>query len=144
MTTVAEAQTAIRSRAEANFTAYPWRWKNETAPLPDAPAAFVYGELIVEDSAFAGFGGGRGANLQRTTGRFEAHVMVPVGIPDSGAALDAALDNAEAIAAVFRSYRDSAISCFAAEVFPVSGTDESGNYNYVATVIVDLQFDKIG
>lgn len=144
MTTVAEAQTLIRTRAEANFAAYPLRWKNEPAPLLDAPTAFVFVELIVEDASFVAFGGGRGANLQRSTGRIEAHFFLPLGIPDSGTALTAALNNAEAFAAVFRSYRDTVISCFAAEVFPQSGRTEDGSYDHVATVIVDIWFDKVG
>lgn len=144
MTTVAEAQTAIRARAEADFSAYPLRWKNEPSPLQETPAGLVYVELIVEDSSFVAFGGGRGANLQRSTGRIEAHFMLPRGIPDSGAALDTALDNAEAFAALFRSYRDATISCFAAEVYPMSGKTMDGNYDHVATVIINLQFDKTG
>lgn len=139
MTTLAQAQAAIRSRLEANYTATPLRWKNEDTPPPDTPVAFVHVEVIVERSYFAAFGGGRFANLQRTECRIEAHVLVPVGT-----GVNTGLTNAEAIAAVFRSYRDTDISCFAAQAFPESGHSQDGSYDHVATVIVDFHFDLTG
>jgi len=138
MTTAAQAQAAIRTRLEAQFTAIPLNWPNETFIVPDTPAAFAHIEFLTDPAFVAGFGGGRFANLWRQTGRIEAHVLVPVA---SG--LATALAHAESIAAVFRSYRDADLSCFAAWVEPGTRSGENGNY-WTAHAIVDLHFDAIG
>lgn len=140
MTTVAQAQAAIRSRLEANpITGLALRWPNETAALPGEPAPFAYVELLVDDAAIVGFGGGRHANLHRTTGRIEAQVLIP-----TGTAVADGLAYGESIATLFRSYRDADLNCFAAEVWPEAGASDDGNYMHVAVVIVELHFDKIG
>ena len=139
MTTVAAAQAVIRARLEAQLPALSFKWQNESFIVPNTAAPFAHVELIVEGMEFAGFGGGRFANLQRTTGRIEAQVMVR-----ANTAVATGYATAEDIAAVFRSFRDEDISCFTAEVFPEFGRTEDGNYNHVATVICDLHFDKIG
>jgi len=142
VTTVAQAQAAIRTRLEANFTAIPLSWPNEAFVVPDAPAAFAQIEFLTDPASLAGLGGGRFANLWRQTGRIEAHILVPS--PQlSGAGLTAALDYAEQIAAVFRSYRDADLSCFAAWVEPGTRDGENGNY-WTAHAIVELHFDAIG
>lgn len=131
---------SVRARLEANFTAAPLRWQNETAPLPDEPAAFVFVEpCIVEGHGFVALGGGSGQNLQRTEGRIEAHVMVPVGwgVGDG-------LAWARQIAAVFRSQTFSDVHCWAAQAYPASEKTEDGSYARIATVIVDLWFDQPG
>lgn len=139
MTTVAAVQAAMRATLEAGFTAAPLRFKNEPAPLPDEPAPFVYVELAVEDHDFIAFGGGRGGNLQRTTGRIEAHVLVPVG---TGVA--SGLLWAEAIAALFRGRRIDGVSYGSAEALPGAGRSDDGNYDLAAIVEIDLFFDKTG
>jgi hypothetical protein len=131
----------------------PFRCQNEAADslgnaaLPDTPSPFVYWEFITDRASLVGFGGGRGANLYRNPARLDAYVFVPT---DEG--LDEAEAIAEQIAALFRSYRDSNISCFDATVFP--GGDGSsikpsglnspvGNYFYTVAEI-SLYFDQIG
>lgn len=141
MPTVAEVQSALRARAEANFTAAPLRFKNEGTALPvdggGAPAGFVYVELLVENAGIVAFGGGRGSNLQRSIGRIEAHVLTPVGY-----GLDTGLGWAEQFCAVFRGQRVDNINYGAAEVFPQDGKTEDGSYAHIATAIIDLSFDK--
>lgn len=140
MTTVSQAFTAIRTRLEANpITGLPLRWQNEQpTDLPDEPSAFAYVELLTDRTYIAGFGGGRGSNLWRTEGELQAHVYVPVQV-----GLTVATDYAEQIAALFRGYRDSDISCFAAHVEPGSQDETDGNY-WAAHAIIALQFDLVG
>jgi hypothetical protein len=139
MTTVAAAQAVIRSLLETQLPALSFKWQNEKFIVPNTPAPFAHVELIVEGMEIIAFGGGRGANLQRTIGRIEAQVMVA-----ANTAVATGLATAEDIAAVFRGYRDADISCFACEVFPETGATIDGNYAHVATTIVDLHFDKTG
>lgn len=139
MTTVAEVQSAIRARAEANFMAVPLRFKNEDALLPDVPTAFAFVELIIEDHGLVAFGGGAGANMQRTSGRIEAQFLVPIG---TGA--DDGLTDAETFAAVFRAKSLSGITYRGAEVYPGAGKSDDGSYDLAATVIIDLHFYKTG
>lgn len=135
MPTVQAVQSAIRTRIEAGFTAAELRFKNESVDVPDD--AFVYVELIVEDSSIVAFGGGRGSNLQRTNARIEAHVLVPVG-----EGMSEGLGWSETIAAIFRGQRMDDVSYFDAEVFPMDGKSEDGKFCHVATAIVSLFFDK--
>jgi hypothetical protein len=131
----------------------PLRWQNEAAdsagnvPLPDTPSPFVYTEFITNPGTLVGYGGGRGANLYRTPAFVAAYVFVP---KDEG--LDEAETIAEQIAALFRSYRDSSISCFDATVQPGGdgetikppGLDSAvGNYFWAVTEI-SLHYDQIG
>lgn len=146
MTTLTEAKAAIRARLEANFTAIALRWPNEGETIPDEPAPFAFTEVIAEDAFYAGFGGGRGANLQRTPGRIECHILAA-----RGTGTEDGEGWAEDICALFRSYRDGTISCFAAEVFPplegppfTGGAAGSGNYKHVATAVIDFHFDRTG
>lgn len=139
MTTTAAIQALIESRHTSELPAVTFTYQNETHILPNTPATFVHVELIAEGMEIVAFGGGRGANLQRTTGRIEAHVMTPVG-----EGIDGGLALAEQIAAVWRSYRDADISCFAAEAFPGEGRVEDGNYANSAVAIVDVHWDRTG
>jgi hypothetical protein len=135
MTTVATVQTSIKTTIGAGFTAAPVVYKNEGVDPPTT--AFVYVELILENSEIVAFGGGRGANIQRTFGRIEAHVFIPVG-----EGIDQGLAWAETIAALFRGVRLDAVSYFDAEVFPADGLSENGRFAHVATTVVSLLFDK--
>jgi hypothetical protein len=152
MTTVSQARGVVRSRIEAGGLNVTLRWPNEDAgPIPGQPEPFVYTEFNVERGNVAGYGGGRGNNLYRNMARVEAYVFVP-----KGEGLTQAETIAEQIAALFRSYRDTDISCFDATVYP--GGDgaeltptgmrqsESGNIgNYFwASVEVSLHFDQVG
>lgn len=161
MTTAAQARQAIRSRIEtAGLTngaggPLPVRWPNEpqdslgNTDLPSPPAPFVYVEVNNTGSANgpAGYGGGSGQNIWRNRGRIEAYVFVP---KDDG--LDRAEGVAEQIASLFRSYRDEAISCFAANVMPGGDgamltppglVSEVGNY-FWAMCTVRFHFDQVG
>src|SRR5262245_52697173 len=131
MATMAQVQAAIRARLEANFLALPLRWKGETTPLPDTPAAHVLVEILVDGHSFVAYGGGRGGNLQRTEGVIAAHVMIPLAVTGVGTGYD----HAEAICAVFRGFRDASdlYSCFSAEVIPIGQRSEDGNYDLNAT-----------
>jgi hypothetical protein len=139
MPTIAEVKSAIEARLSANFSAAPLRFKGDTSPLPNEPAAFIYVELTIDAFDFIAFGGGRGQNLQRSEGEILAHVLIPVG-----SSIATGLEWAEQIAAVFRGQRVDDISYGAAEGMPASGRSEDGNYEYVATCIVQLHFEKLG
>jgi hypothetical protein len=158
-TTATQARMAIRNRIEAapitdrNSAVVPFRWQNETADslgnanLPSDPSPFVYCEFITERGRLTAFGGGVGKNLYRNPARLDVYVLVP-----KNDGLDQAESIAEQVASLFRSYRDSDISCFDATVYP--GGDGSsikpaglnspvGSYFY-ATAEVSLYFDQIG
>lgn len=140
MPTVAEVQDDVRTRMEAGFTALPLRWANETEPLPDEPTGFVFVELITEPARWVAYGGGRGGNTQRTEGRVEAHVMMPVGT-----GVKIGQQHAESICDIFRGVRTSdGISYGAAEVINGAGRTEDGNYCSVAVAEIPLFFDKTG
>jgi len=114
MTTASQAFAVIKARLEANPGLGPYRWPNEDAPaLPDTPASFVFIDFNPDRGFFAAFGGGRGANEQHNTAALTLYQFVP-----RGEGLASATDKAEALAALFRSYRDADISCFAASVIP--------------------------
>lgn len=140
MTTVATVHAAIKSRLAAQLPAVTFRYQNETAPLPDTPATYVFVELIVIRQFLAGYGSGRFGNLYRNEGFIQALVLVPI----STAGVDAGLQLAEQVAAVFRSYRDTDISCFDATVRPEFGRTEEGNYAHIASVEASILFDQIG
>jgi hypothetical protein len=150
---MSQARAAVRSRMEAGGIVLEGqpvalRWQNETgAPLPDAPAPFVYTEILNDGATLAGFGGGRGSNLYRNRAFVEAYVFVPVGW-----GLDAAEAIAEQIAVLFRSYRDTEISCFEATVIPGGDgstlkppglASEVGQYFWCGCEI-RLHFDQVG
>lgn len=131
----------------------PFRWQNENADslgnaeLPSVPSPFVYCEFTTSRGRIAEYGGGRGRNVYRSAAWIVAYVFVP-----KGNGLDEAEMIAEQIAALFRSYRDSSISCFDATVQPGGdGTDLKppglssvvGSYFYAVTE-VSLHFDQIG
>lgn len=151
MTTASDAFAAIKTRLTNNkpsgLTFLVWQNEDPTA-LPDTPAAFAYVEFLVERSSGpAAFGGGAGRNLYRNPARVVVFVFVP-----RGKGLVTALDLAEQVATLFRSYRDNAVSCFeavvqpggdGAEISPPGMASEVNNY-YWATVDVSLYFDQIG
>lgn len=150
MTTTSGAHAIIKARIEQNKPAdlVALRWQNgEGDPLPELEAPFLYTELVTDPAFLASIGGGRGSNLYRHPARIDAYVFVPQGI-----GLAPATDIAEEIAALFRSYRDSDISCFEATVYPLgAGSDikppglrsEVDKY-YCAVCEVSLFFDLIG
>lgn len=154
MTTASQARVVVRTRIETGNVVdsasvpVPLRWQNEQGePLPDVPAPFVYTEVLTDPGSLVGFGGGRSANLYRNPACIYSYVFVP-----RGSGLVEAEHIAEQIAALFRSYRDSDISCFDASVIPGGdgeqlkppGLDnEVGNYFY-AVAEINIYFDQIG
>lgn len=150
--TASQAYTALRNRLEASGSdiSIPLRWHGEDQDaLPDTPAAFAY-VVFNNDGSGPGpvaFGGGRGANLYRNRVLVEVFVFVP-----NGEGLKTLLDVAETIAAWLRSFRDSSISCFSADVIPIGegsrltppGLQSAVNNYQCAVVEVDMTFDQTG
>lgn len=148
--TASQALAAIRARLEAASFAFPLRWQGEdNGPIPDTPAVFAFVVFNNEGSGRgpAAYGGGRGANLYRNQAVVEAYVFAP-----NGEGLSVATDAAELVAAQLRSFRDSSISCFAADVIPVGpgstikppGLDSAVDNYQCAIAEVALHFDQIG
>lgn len=147
MTTVSGAWTAIQARIDDQLSSFTRWWPHENNTLPDAAAVFLFTEIITDRARIAGFGGGRGLNLYRNPAELNIYVMVPIG-----QGLAVALAHGETVAAAFRSYRTSAISCFDATVHPVGEgaalvppglSSAAGNYA-CAVVTVDMFFDQTG
>lgn len=147
MTTASGAYDVIRARIEANITSTPIFWQGEDKALTDQPAAFFYVEFLSDPAFLASFGGGRGSNRYRNPARIDAYAFVP-----QGWGLRPATDLAETMAALFRSYRDTDISCMEATVHPLGHgseikppglSSEVGNY-FVAVAEISLTFDLIG
>ena len=138
MPTFPEVRASVASRLETALPAVDFRYPNGDLTLPDTPVAYVYVEISLDAPEIVGFGGGRGSNLQRTTGAVEAHVMVPA----NGQGADAADALAESICAVFRGTRIDGVSCFSAQVDPVGGATEDGVYAHPVTAIAYIQFDQ--
>ena len=152
MTTASTAYGVLRGILEAGVS-LPLRWQNEdadsqgNAALPDTPAPFLYTEFLTDPAELVSFGGGRGANRYRNPARLDVYVFVP-----RGWGLAAATDYAETAAALFRSFRDTNVSCFGASVHPGGDgaslkppglSSEVANYFYAVTE-VDLFFDLVG
>ena len=150
MTTVTEARLALRAVMEngnivdAVNNPVPLRWQNEPEPdLPDEPAPFVYTEFLTESGTFVEHGRGRGYNRYRSFARAVSWCFVP---QDTG--LDQAEMIANQIANLLRSYKDAAITCEQADVFPGDsmkppGSADIGNYSSAACETI-LFFDLIG
>lgn len=152
--TATQALAAIRTQIEAGSITFPLYWQGEAAPiLQNVPSAFAFVVFTNEGSGRGSergptaFGGGRGANLYRNRATVEAYVFAP---SDEGLAV--ATDAAELIAAQLRSFRDTSISCYSANVIPVGPgssisppgfTSEVSNYQ-CAVAEIALTFDTIG
>ena len=148
--TTSQALAAVRVRLEAGGLAFPLRWQGEDGgALPDTPETFSF-IVFNNDGSGRGpsaFGGGRGSNLYRNQATVEAFVFSP-----NGEGLSVATDAAEQLAALLRSFRDSSISCFSADVIPVGEgskiappglASEVSNYQ-CAVAEIALHFDQIG
>lgn len=152
MTTAAGAFAAIKTRLTGvgSGISIPLRFQGEDGGgLPSTPTAFAY-VVFGNDGSRPGpasFGGGSGNNRYRNQAFVEAYVFTP-----SRQGLATALAHAETIAARLRSFRDSDISCFSADVKPLGDgaglsppglASEVNNYQ-CALVDVALHFDQIG
>jgi hypothetical protein len=154
-TTASQAIAAIKARIEAGGLAFPRRYQgeaadsNERVSLPDTPAIFAFIVFNNEGSGRgpAAFGGGRGSNLYRNQATVDAYVFAP-----NGEGLSVATDAAEQLATLLRSFRDSDISCFSADVIPVGpgssiappGLSSAVNDYQCAVAVIALHFDQIG
>lgn len=153
MTTASAAYTVLRNRLAAN-TSLPIRWRGDdtdsagSGDLPDTPTTFLFCWFEPMPAVIAGFGGGRGANLYRNQALLNIFVFVPRG--DGSETV--ALDHGETIAAIFRSFRDSDVSCFGASVLsggpgsdiaPPGLRSEVNLYSF-ALIEVELHFDQTG
>lgn len=154
MTTATAAFNVIKARLEANVpddsqgNPVTLRWQNEDGdPLPSTPAAFVYTEFLADPASIASYGGGRGANRYRNTAQIVCYVFVP-----RGWGLVEATTIAETVGALFRSYRDSDISCFEASVMPGGdgasikppGMDSEVDNYFYAVMAAEFFYDQIG
>lgn len=154
-TTATQALAAIRAVVEAGGLSFPRRYQGEDADsdgnvsLPNVPATFAYIVFNNDGSGRfpAAYGGGRGANLYRNQAIVEVYVFAP-----KGEGLSVATTAAESVAALLRSYRDTYISCFSADVIPVGQgshltppglQSEVSNYQ-CAVAEIALHFDQIG
>lgn len=146
MTTASGAYDVIRNRIAVNITT-PVLWQGEDNTVADEPAPFYFVEFVSEPAALVSFGGGRSSNRYRHPVRINAHAFVP-----QGWGVRPAMDLAETMAALFRSYRDTDISCLEATVHPLGHgseikppglSSEVGNY-FVAVAEISLHFDLIG
>lgn len=151
MAAASDVRGALKARLAA-ITEFPIYWQGDLVPpLPDEPAPFGFAVFNNEGSGTgpAGFGGGQGRNLWRNRAVLEVYIFEPALA--EGAA-DRMLLNAEAVAALLRSYRDSVVSCFAADVIPIGegsniavpGLSNPVNNYQCAVAEIDLHFDQIG
>ena len=150
MTTAADALDAIRDRIEASGISVPLYWHGDDPPiLPDTPTTFVYFVFQNNGSSLVAFGGGRGSNVYRNSATLEALVFSP---PTGAVGMGPVMDTAETIAAALRSFRDSDISVFSADVIPIGPgsnlsppgfASEVNNY-LCAVAEIELTFDQIG
>lgn len=147
MTTISDAWSAIRARAEAQLSGLTLWWPFEDNVLPDDPAPFVYFDLDMARARVIEYGGGQARNRHRNEGELHAYVFVPRGY-----GMADALSRGETVAAAFRSYRVTDIKCAEASVHPLGegaelvppGLDSIAENYSAALVIVQLYFDQIG
>lgn len=146
----ADAYRAIKARLQSAAFGFPLRFQSEdSGPLPDTPAPFAF-VLFNNDGSGRGptaFGGGQGSNLYRNQALIEAFVFVP-----NGEGIDAAMDNAELVAARLRSFREAKVSCGSADVVPIGegskisvpGLSSEVNNYICALAEITAHFDQIG
>jgi len=149
MSNASQVYDAIRARLAANTT-LPLRFQNEDPPtLEDRPATFVYVTLDIDRGRMVGFGGGATKNLYRSQCALTLYVFVP-----RGEGFKSAMDKAETLALIFRSYRDPTDLFMATAASPIPGgsgsviappgvDSEVDNY-FWAAVDIDLHFDQVG
>lgn len=165
MTTSTAARQLLRSVIEggnivnAADQPVPLRWQNENVDsagnelLADPPAPFVFSEFTTSRGTFLTLGGGRGNNIYRAPFQFTAYVFVPKNdfVPSERDGLEQAEAIAEQIAALFRSFYASGVSCTSVSVEPGGdGADlkppglhsEVGNYFWACADIAG-HFDQI-
>lgn len=144
---IVSAAASLRSRATAQITTLPIFWQDEQNSLPPEPSPFVFFELIADPAQIVSYGGGRGNNRYRCPAELNGYVFTPrdIGLP-------AMLPYAEHVAAAFRSFRDSVVSCGAATVHPLGegqtirprGSSVIPGGYAALVVVIGLHFDQIG
>ncbi len=154
MPSIVDVYTTMKGVLAGAGLSLPIRWRGDdkdstgTAALPDTPAPFLYCNLQTDPGDIAGFGGGRGANLYRTSAQLYIYTFVPRG--DGSEPL--ALEYGETVAVLYRSYRDAVVSVFAASVIaggaggelaPPGLSSAVNAYSY-ALVEILFSYDQIG
>lgn len=154
MTTAKDARQAARALLEANVpldkdgnkVTLNWPGENSSG-LADIPAPFVFSEFINDQGRIITIGGGKGLNRYRTFAVLNCYVFTP-----RGQGQDPPDDIAEQICTLFRSYRDSNISCWdatpraggdGASLKPPGMSSEVDNY-FWACAQITLHYDQIG
>lgn len=150
MSTFAQMVAALKARAVAQVTMFGAAvyWDRDAKPtLPDDPTPFVFFRLEMDRAQFISIGGGRGNNLARTDGELQGYIFIP---RDWGLEQEALYG--EHVAAAFRSYRTTDVSCGAVTPAPaVPGSDlmppgldsEVENYSCIVAA-VPVFFDQVG
>lgn len=149
MSTFAQVVASLKARAAAQITLLRHYWDKDAKPTdldPDAQTPFVFFLIETDPAQFVSFGG-RGNNLQRVRGEMQGLVFIP---RDWG--LEQHASYGEHVAAAFRSFRDSHVSCGAVAPQPaVDGSSlkppglDSEVENYACTVVaVPFNYDGIG
>jgi len=150
MSTFAQMVAALKAREAAQVTLFDDRryWDRDAKPeLPAEPAAFVFYRIEMDRAQFVSIGGGRGNNLARSEGELQAFVFLP---RDWGLEQEALYG--EHVAAAFRSYRATDVSCGAVTPQPaVPGSDlkpqgidsEVENYSCIVAA-VPIFYDQVG
>lgn len=147
MSTFAQVIASLKARAATQVTLLPHYWDKDAKPvLADEPTPFCFFLIETDPAQFISFGG-RGNNLQRVQGELQGLVFIP---RDWG--LEQHASYGEHVAAAFRSFRDTHVSCGAVAPQPaVDGSSlkppglDSEVENYACTIVaVPFNYDGIG
>jgi len=154
MPSITDVYASLKAILDVAGLSLPIRWRGDDTDstgadaLPDTPTPFLFCNLETDPGDIAGFGGGRGANLYRNPGYLYVYVFVPRG--DGSEPL--ALEHGESVAVLYRSYRDSVVSVFAASVvaggaggtLAPPGLNSAVNAYSYALVEVLFHYDQVG
>lgn len=142
MPTIADVTAAIKARMTSEWphSSVPVYWENEDTVIADTPAPFVFVSVHTDRPFLSEFGGGRGANRWRQTGRVVFSVHVP-----RGAGRADADTYGEAAAVIFRGQRFAAdIDFFEAGPIGPGGVSETNGQYWQLDVEAEFSFDQVG
>jgi hypothetical protein len=128
--------TALEDYLRAEWTATPIVFENETSPIADDPAAFVFVEIFGDYLAQETFGA-PGENLWREEGEIRAHVLVP-----NGTGTRVARGYASDLADFFKEVEVSGIHFRQMSIGAGEPGRDDGNY-YRMTLSIDWSRDQI-
>ncbi len=149
-----QAETALKARlaAPASGITAAMYWRGDIVPpLPDVPAQFLYFIFDNEGSGRRGptaYGGGQGRNLYRNRAVLMGFAFAPRG----NGALISAQQLAEQVASRLRSYRETDLCVYNADVLPAGagsavappGLHSPVNNYQCAIAEISASFDQIG